>query len=71
MHEAQRIGAKSSFLKCGTAGLFHFGERAVDPYAQRSRAGNAGPKQTSFRVLEASTAARAATINADEQGTGL
>ena len=67
IHGAQRVGAKPGFLECDAAGLFHFGKRAVDPYAQRGRAGNAGAEQASLRVLDACTAARAATVNADEQ----
>ena len=71
MHGAQRVGAKPGFLERDAAGLFHFGKRAVDPYAQRGRAGNAGAEQASLRVLDARTAARAATVNADEQRTRL
>ena len=71
MHRAQRVGAKPGFLERGAAGLFHFGKRAVDPEAQRGRAGNAGPEQASLRVLDARTASRAAAVNADEQRTGL
>ena len=67
MHGAQRVGTKPGFLERSAAGLFHFGKRAVDPYAQRSRAGNAGTEQASLRVLDARTASRAATINAEEQ----
>ena len=66
MQRAQRVGAKPGFLERGATGLFHFGKRAVDPDAQRGRAGNAGPEHASLRVLDARTATRAATVNADE-----
>ncbi len=68
MHRAKRLGAKSGFLDRGTAGLFHFGKRAVDAEAQRGRAGNAGAKHYSFRVLYARATSRAAAVDADEQG---
>jgi hypothetical protein len=71
VHGAQHIGVKSGFLERDAAGLFHFGKRAVYAYAQRRWAGNAGSKQASFRVLDARTAARSATVNSDEQRTRL
>ena len=71
MHRAQRVGAKPGFLERGAAGLFHFGQRAVDPEPQRGRAGNAGAEQASLRVLDARAASRAAAVDADEQRTGL
>ena len=71
MHRAQRVGAKPGFVERGAAGLHHFGQRAVDPEAQRRRAGNAGAEQASLRVLDARTASGAAAIDAGEQRTGL
>ena len=38
MHGAERVGVKPGFLERGAAGLFHFGQRAVDAEAQRGRA---------------------------------
>ena len=71
VHGAERVGAEAGFLDRGAAGLFHFGQRAVDAEPQRGRAGNAGPEQASFGVLDARAAAGAATVNADEQRAGL
>jgi hypothetical protein len=71
MHGTERVGIEAGFLECRTAGLFHFDKRAVDSQTQRSGAGNAGSKQASLCVLDARTATRAATINADEQRTRL
>ena len=71
MHQTQRVGAKPGFLERGAAGLLHFGQCAVDPQAQRGRAGNAGPEQASLRVLDARTASGAATVDAGEQRTRL
>jgi hypothetical protein len=68
MHRAQRVGAKPRFLERGAASRFHFGKRAVDPDAQRGRAGNAGTEHESLSILNARTASRAATVDADEQG---
>jgi hypothetical protein len=44
VQRAQRVSTKPCFLDCGTTGLFHLGERPVDPYAKGRRAGNAGPE---------------------------
>ena len=71
MHRAKRVGAKPGFLERGAAGLLDFGQRAVDPQAQRGRAGNAGAEQASLRVLDARTAAGAAAVDAGEQRTRL
>ena len=51
------------------AGFFHLGKRPVDSYAQRGRTGNTSSEQASLRVINARTAARAATVHADEQRT--
>jgi hypothetical protein len=50
-------------MECSTAGLFHFGKRSVNPYAQCRRPGNTGPEQAALRVLNARAAASAATVN--------
>src|SRR5205814_6361540 len=42
MRRTQRVGAKPGFFECGAAGLLHFGKRALDPYAKRCRASDAG-----------------------------
>jgi hypothetical protein len=67
-HRVQYVGAQAGLLERSAAGLFYFGEGAVDSDAQRGRAGNAGAKHDSVRVLNARTASRAATVDPDEQG---
>jgi len=71
MHGFQRVGLKPGFLERGSASLFDFGQRAIDPDAQRSGAGNAGPEQASLRVLDARPTTGAATVNAGEQRTWM
>jgi hypothetical protein len=66
MHRTQRTGSKPGFFKRCTAGFFHFGKRFVDSYAESGGTSDAGPEQASLRVLEARSAARAATVNADK-----
>jgi hypothetical protein len=66
MYEAQCVRTKAGFMDCGTAGLFNFGKRAVDPNAQCRRTGNSAPKQASLRVFNARAAARAAAVNPGE-----
>jgi hypothetical protein len=69
MDGTQRVGTKPGFFERGAAGLFHFGKRALDPYAKRCRASNAGPEQAPLCVFEACAATRAAAIDANEQRT--
>lgn len=66
MHRTQRAGPKPSFFKRCAAGFLHFGKRFVDSDAESGGTRDAGPEQASLRVLEARTAARAATVNADK-----
>ena len=65
MHGAKRAGVKPAFFEGAAAGLFYLGKRALDPYAKRRRASNAGPEQAPLCVFEACTAARAAATKVD------
>jgi hypothetical protein len=67
VHRAERAGMKARFLDRSVAGLFHFGKRSVYPEAKCGRTRDAGSERASVCVLDASTAARAAAVNADEQ----
>jgi hypothetical protein len=69
MHGAQRVAVKAGFLKRDTAGFFYLDKRAIDSQPQRGGAGNAAAKETPTAVLDARTAAGAATVDAGEQDT--
>jgi hypothetical protein len=65
MHGSQGVRAEFSVLDRRPAGFLNFGERLVDPQAQRRWTCNSSSEQAALRVLDARTATCAAAVDAD------